>query len=462
MRVFGFLLVLGAVTWGAVQLAENPGSVAITWQGYRITSSVGVLLLLVAAIAVLWAFLSGIWRWLRTSPGRFIAGRASRRRERGYRLLTEGLVAAAAGDAKAARKLGIKAGQMVQTPLNLLLLAQAAQLNGDESAARRYFQAMLDHAETEFLGLRGLIVQATKAGDWEAARDYARRAYGLRPDTEWLSSVLFDLDSRIGDWRAAQKTLEAAIKAKLIDPRDGPRRCAVVLAERARIAQADGNTVDALTLAREAHKIDPGLVAATAIAAGLLALQGKARASAKLIEAGWKCGPHPDLARAYMAIAPDETALARTGRFERLHALNPSDAESRIALAEAALEADLWGEAQRHLEAAVSERPTQRVYRLLASLEERRGGNPEAVRQWLLRAASAVAGAAWLCEKCGAADEQWRARCGACDAFDSLAWKLPPTSAPADAALAVESPALAISAHIELPSAAIDATSRQE
>jgi HemY protein len=443
MRAFGFLLVLAALTWGAVQLADNPGQVAIIWQGYRINFSVGVLLLLVAAIAVLWATLSRLWRWLRSGPGRFMENRASRRREQGYRLLTQGLVAAAAGDAKAAHQIGAQAGRLVQTPLNLLLLAQAAQLNGDEAAARRYFEAMLEHSETEFLGLRGLIVQATKTGDWETARAHARRAYGLRPETEWLSSVLFDLEARAGDWRAAQKTLEAAVRAKLVDPHDAPRRRAVVLAERARAAQ---NSEDALIFAREAHKLDPGLVAATALAAGLLAAQGKARAATKMVEAGWTCGPHPDLARAYTAIAPDEPALERTRRFERLHALNPDHPESRIALAEAALEAELWGEARRHLEAAATERPTQRVYRLLAALEERQGAdslddkgdlddggtmiNEEAMRQWLLRAASAAPAAAWLCSKCGAASDQWRARCAGCGAFDSLDWKLPPTVAP--------------------------------
>ena len=321
---------------------------------------------------------------------------------------------------------------------------------------------MLAHGETEFLGLRGLIVQATKTGDWEAARRHARRAYGLRPETEWLSSVLFDLEARAGDWRAAQKTLEAGIKAKLVDPHHAPRRRAVVLAERARMAQSEGADDDALALARAAHKLDHGLVAATAMAARLLAAQGKARAAAKLVETGWKCGPHPDLAHAYATIAPDEPALERTRRFERLHALNPDHPESRIALAEAALEAELWGEARRHLEAAVGERPTQRVYGLLATLEERQGGDTEAVRRWLLRAANATPGAAWLCGKCGTASDHWRARCNACDAFDSLAWKLPPTTPARATGDGIESLAPAAQASLEPPSPAVDAASGRE
>lgn len=432
LRTLAYLVALGLLTWGAAELADNPGTVAIRWQGYAISTSVGVLLLLVAATAVLWAFVYHLWRWLRAGPGRFMAGRAARRRERGYQVLTKGLVAVAAGDPKAAQRYGRKAGQLIDNPLNLLLLAQAAQLNGDEAAARRFFERMLEHPETEFLGLRGLIVQATKAGDWQAARGYARRAYGLSPDTEWVSSALFDLEVRAGDWRAAQRTLEAAAKSKLIGVGEAPRRRAVVLAERARGARAMGADDDALALAREAHKLAPELIAAAALAASLLAAQGKARAAAKLVEAAWARSPHPDLARAYGEIAAGEPALERARRFERLHRLNPDHPESHLAMAQAALDAELWGAARRHLEAVAGARPSQRVFRLLASVEERAGGGgndaAEAVRGWLLRAASAPPDSAWLCATCGAASAEWSARCAACGGFDSLDWKSPPAT----------------------------------
>ncbi len=429
MRILAFIVAVVALAVAGAWLADHPGDVAIRWQGWAITTSVGVLLLLVAGVAVLWALTYQSWRWLRAGPRRFRDNRAARRRERGYQALTKGLVAVAAGDARAAQRFGKEAGQLVENPLNLLLLAQAAQLDGDETKARRHFGAMLEHDETEFLGLRGLIVQATKAGDWEAARDYARRAYALRPETEWVNSALFDLEARAGDWRAAQKALESAARHKHLNAAEVPRRRAVVLAERARAMRAGGSDDDALALAREAHKLAPGLVAATALAAELLAAQGKRRAASRLVEDGWKRAPDPELARAFAAIAPGETAIERVKRFERLHQSNPGHPESHIALAEAALEAELWGSARAHLEAAAQERPTQRVFRLLATVEERETGDAEAVRAWLLRAASAAGDAAWLCGKCGAVSAEWGARCTACDGFDSLAWRVPPMPA---------------------------------
>jgi HemY protein len=466
LRNLVFLIALGALIWGAVQLADNPGDVVIRWQGYAITTTVGVLLLLVAAVAVLWAFIYHLWRWLRAGPGRFMAGRDARRKERGYQVLTKGLVAVAAGDSKEAQRLGRKAGQLVDNPLNLLLLAQAAQLGGDEAAAQRHFKAMLDHPETEFLGLRGLIVQATKAGDWNAARDYARRAYALHPETEWVSAALFDLDVRAGDWRAAQKTLESATRSKLVTKMDAPRRRAVVLTERAKAARARGAVGDAVALAREAHKLAPDLIAASAMAAELMALEGKGRAAAKLVEAAWKLAPHPDLARAFAAVVPSETVLARTRRFEQLHQLNPDHGESLLAVAGAALEAALWGEARRHLEQAAARRPSQQVYRMLAAVEERDEGAPEAVRGWLLKAASAPPDAAWLCDSCGAAAAEWSARCDACGGFDSLAWKTPASpGAPGTVATEADelsADTLALSSPRENPSGPVDAASGQE
>ena len=428
IRVLGYLLALALASWAAVWLADHPGRVVLRWRDYELATSVAVLAVAVAVVAAFWALIYHFWRWLRGGPRRFGENRAAKRQARGYRALTQGLVAAAAGDVKATRTAAREAGRLVANPLNLVLLAQAAQLAGDEDGARRHFEAMLEHPETAFLGLRGLMVQATKAGDWERALEHARRAHALRPDAEWAVSALFDLETRIGDWTGAQKALESAARHKLIDGDTVSRRRAVVLAERARAAE--GRDAEALALAREAHKLAPELVAAAVLAAERLAAAGKTRAAAKAIERSWARHPRPDLARAYLDLAPDETAMRRVKRVERLAALAPDAAESRLAHAEAALAAELWGIARHHLEAVAGQRPSQRVYRLLAIVEEHEGGDAAAVRDWLMRAASAPPDAAWVCRECGAVAADWHARCPSCATFDGLEWKVPPVALP--------------------------------
>ena len=89
LRALAFIAGLVVVTWAAVWLADHPGDVAIHWQGYAVSTTVGVLALAVAAIAIVWALVYRFWHWLRAEPRRLRAGRVSRRRERGYRALTE-------------------------------------------------------------------------------------------------------------------------------------------------------------------------------------------------------------------------------------------------------------------------------------------------------------------------------------------------------------------------------------
>ncbi|MFQ5985226.1 MAG: heme biosynthesis protein HemY [Alphaproteobacteria bacterium] len=425
-RLLGFVLVLAGLTLGAVWLADHPGEVSLYWQGYRIATSVTVLAAAAAAVGLVAALLYQLWRSLRRGPRRFIRGRTLRRQRQGYRALTQGLVAVAAGDVREARRLARRADGLLDEPaLTHLLSAQAAQLAGDEAGAERCFTAMLDDPETRLLGLRGLIVQATRAGDWEQALDLARRAYAMRPNTSWVATALFELQARAGRWDEAEKTLAAAMRSKLISPDHGPRHRAVVLAERARTARARGRAGDALKFARQAHRLAPGLVPPAALAAELLAKQGNGRAAARIVEESWTRTPHPDLADAYAAIGSGETPIQRVQRLERLGEARPSHEETRVALAKAALAAKLWGEARRHLDAAVEQEPTARVFRLLAELEEKEHGDGAAARRWLVRAANAPPDPAWVCNRCGAAADDWAGRCPACAAFDSLKWRSP-------------------------------------
>ena len=62
--------------------------------------------------------------------------------------------------------------------------------------------------------------------------------------------------------------------------------------------------------------------------------------------------------------------MKRLKRLEHLVDLAPDAVEGRVAAAEAALAAEMWGRARGHLEAAAATTPTSRVFRLFAQLEE--------------------------------------------------------------------------------------------
>ena len=432
-RLLFYIVGLAILIAAAVWLADRPGSVSIRWGDYLITTSVAILVLVAVVLAAVVAVLYRFWIWLRKGPGRLRKSMVQHRREKGYESLTRGLVALAAGDSSEARRHASRADAMLdRPPLTLLLSAQAAQLDGDVKTANETFEAMLERPETEFLGLRGLMVEALRRGDDAAARGYAERAHKLRPDAVWAADALFELETRGGDWRAAQRTLESAIDRRTLGRPAGKRRRAVVLVERAREALTDLRRADAIKLAREAHAEAPDLVPGAVLLADLLSDEQKFRPAAKAIEETWSLKPHPDLAAAYLRAGRDESQIAAYQRLQKLVKAAPNALEGHIAAARAALDAALTGEARRHLEDASRIEATHRIARLYVELEEK-DKHAEAAQEWLRKAADAPPDEAWQCGRCGHVPEAWAPVCPHCGAFDSIDWTRPHAVAPAAA-----------------------------
>ncbi len=413
----------------AVWIVERPGTVTVEWLGWRLEeASVGLLILAAAVLVVIASLIYHGWRVLRGTPGGISRKLAGNKRQRGYKALSQGMAAVAAGDAAEAARCARRAETLLaEPPLTRLLQAQAAQLNGDEDAARRYFQEMLEVPDTRFLGLRGLINQALKGGDDALALDYLRKARDLRPKAPWVLTTLFELAERQGELALADQALEAAGRIKALPAPESAHKRAVLALLKAQEREAAGDSDGARKEARRARKLAPDLLPAYLTLARLALAAGRAREAQKILEDAWSRSPHPELATLYRLSLADIEPIEALRRLERLAARNASHPESHIALAEAALAAKLWGQGRRHLGAIADDLATARVCRLWAALEESENGPGEAVRHWLERSLAAPPDALWLCDTCGTQAYAWRAHCGHCGTFDSLTWRPPRT-----------------------------------
>jgi HemY protein len=428
IRTLIWFAVAGVAMLAAVWLAERPGSVTVQWRGWRLDTSVGVLFVSVLVLILIGVALWLLYRWIMGAPGALIEGWGESRRRKGYRELTQGLAAVAAGDGVEAQRHAKRAEQLLsEPPLTLLLSAQAAQLNGDREAATRAFKAMLEDDETAFVGLRGLIAQSLRDGNQQQALAYAQRAFSLRPQTPWVVHSLFDMQAQTGQWKAAQETLETGMRQKVVTPDRGRTLRALLLVERSRTIEHDGKDQEALTIAREAFGLAPERIAVACRLAELQIKTGNARQAMKTLEKTWSLAPHPDLTDLYIKASGESDPLKRVGIVRRLAAQKPDDLESNLALAQATLDAGLWGEARRYLDAAGGSNPTVRVCRLMAEVEERAQSDQAKVHDWLSRAAHAPADKAWRCSACHAHHESWRSVCESCGAFGTLHWRAPGT-----------------------------------
>ncbi|HYD29859.1 MAG TPA: heme biosynthesis HemY N-terminal domain-containing protein [Azospirillaceae bacterium] len=425
IRALWFIVKLAVVVAAAIWLAERPGTVALDWEGWNVAMPFGVFVLV--ALAALAAAALG-YRYLRALghlPGRMRRASGRRKRERGYKALTQGMVAVAAGDAAAATRFARQADVLLKDPpLTMLLSAQAAQLNGDEDAARRYFKAMLERPETAFLGTRGLLTQALRHGEQHDALELARRANQLQPRTPWVLLTLTDLEARAGDWAAAEQTLQQAINAGAVPAAEGRHRRAALLVERSIEAEARGRSEAAVTHAQTAVDLEPGFAPAVARLSRLQVKAGRPKRGAKAIEKAWRLAPHPLLADAYTEMLTAYDPQVRYRMMQKLVSSHPG-VEAELVLARAAMDTGEWTDARAHLNRALTEEPSARVLRLMAELEEAEHANPDGARDWLAKAAGAPPSPAWTCRECGDVKMEWRALCRNCGGVDSLEWKVP-------------------------------------
>lgn len=426
-----FLAALCAAVLAVVWFVQNPGDVTLEWRGWRLDTSVGVLLVAVGLVAVVAAVVYRFWRFLRRAPSEIGAAWRLRRQRKGYAALGSGMVAVAAGDAAEARRSARRAEALLDgsTPLTGLLSAQSAQLDGDEKAAERFFTDMMNDPETRFLGLRGLLTQALKAGRRTRALELAREAYALRPSSEWVAETLFDLQSGTTAWLDAARTNDEMARQRLIEKPLAERHRAVIAYELSREAAAAGDGAAALKELKTATDLAPDLVPAVTALMHRFTASGQQRKAVALAEKVWARYPHPDIPAPYAEARKATDGLARVKAAERLAAINAEHVESHLALAHAALDAALWGEARKHLQAAGAGdglEPPARVCRMMAELEERENGDLAKAREWLVRAGSAPADPRWVCASCGNAVDVWTAHCGNCKTFDGYAWRVPP------------------------------------
>ena len=439
-RLILFVALAVSVAYAAARFASEPGTLILTIRGGQWETSVGVAVLgvaalVIAAIVVFWLVSS-----LFGAPKRIRAWRRRRRSEKGLKALARGMVAVAAGDAGGASRQAKRAGHLLDAaPLTLLLSAQAAQL-GDDRAAENYFREMLSRPDTEFLGLRGLLLQAGRQGDGAAALTYARRAAELRPDSSWVQRSVFELSVKAGLWADAEGALRRAIRRGAIDRETGARHRAAVFLQQSADAQRRDYGEEARNLARKAHRAAPEFIPAALRLATLEGEAGRMRQARRAIERAWRVSPHPELAAAYGAFvkagegeSEESAALARVQGLRRLLEIRPGDPEGHLAMAEVALAAKLWGEARSHLDQAreyydrpeTAEEPPARLYRLYAQSEEEGAGDTAAAARWLGLAGEAGADGRWLCADCGHGYASWAPSCPGCQSFDTLHWGRP-------------------------------------
>jgi HemY protein len=296
-------------------------------------------------------------------------------------------------DAATAQARAVRAKTLLgETPLVLLLTAEAARLAGDAETAAVHFEKLTADKALGFAGHHGLLRHSLAVADHDKAAVHATTAARKFPGSAWVQKQRLHLAVAQKHWAdglaftndPAEIAALGSAAAQVADPRQGVK------------------------LAQAALRAVPGFAPALVAYAAALRALGKERAARGVLKNGFKGNPHPLIAAAY--VAGFGTPIERAQAAQSLAAVAPAQGESALIQAQTALAADLPGEARRHAHDAIAAGMTDaRPLAVLAALE----GKP----------APAAPVPGWICEACNTKSENWVPVCPHCQKLGGMAWR---------------------------------------
>lgn len=432
-RFLVFLLVVLGLALLFAWISDNPGMVFLQWDwlaaqmgrpgeevGIPLTLALAILVGLIISVMIVWSIVRNIMG----APSGISKYFDNRKREKGYKALSQGLIAASSGDASTARRLTRESQKFLGAdPLVSLLGTQTAILEGKREEACENFKAMLADDSTRMVALRGLFMEAERRGEVEAARHYAQEASKTDSSLPWAGNAKLRYAALDGDWDTAIRALDSNRSAGLVT-RDEAKRLKTVLLTGKALAKEAEEPEYAATLSKQAHKLMKDFVPAAVTYARVATRNGDTRSAKKVIEATWKLNPHPELAEAYDVVIAGDSVQERLKRAQRLAKLVPDHAESAMAVASAAIAASEWTLARSALEPILTTAtPTERACLLMADIEEGEHGDKGRTRDWLSRAVNAERNPAWVAGS--HVSDEWMPISPITGELDAFEWKVP-------------------------------------
>lgn len=388
-KIILYVVSLAVLVTVSVWFADEPGNVTVDWLGWRLDTSVAMLFILVAGLLVIGTFLVRVWSTLVGAGRAYKDSRKDKRIEKGLQSLMSGFAGIRGGDALVAQKATREASSAFPNhDIVRLLRQQTANVLGDITTASAEARELLSDQTTELAALRDLTEIATSAGDLDGALAHAERALTSKAAPRWALKRVLDLQVALGKWGDLATTLDRKDAPSLVGGADQPRLHAEACIRAGGLALANQESAAAIKWARKALSAEPSRSEAAAILARGLMAEGKLKKAGSELEKAWAKNPHANVLAAYLQLAPGEAALERAGRIEKLVAGNLDHPESRLAQAEASLNAELWGQARSRLELLLDKGTSTPIRTkaagLMAQVEIGESGDTKAATQCLI------------------------------------------------------------------------------
>ena len=329
IRTILFLLLISALSLGISWLADVPSSVVIDWANYHIETSVLLLIAVIAVLSLLfWIIYVIIFAIIRL-PRVWLKSRLAKRQSLGLQYLTETFVAISTQDvALAKKKLSLTQQYIPNQPLVLILAAQLAKLEGNESQSRLYLEKMLTTEGAEIIALRSLIEKSLQNNDKESALNYAEKAIAIKPQDSWIITTLVRIYAKYGRIQDGMRLLDLSLRKKYITKEIYNREKSSLLYENALLLVSQNRHDFAIAILQEALRKLPDFIDATTLLAGLYIRNSEFKQAIKVIGEAWKISPQPALTKLLLECLQKDKKMS--AYIKKIVQINPTHQESLI------------------------------------------------------------------------------------------------------------------------------------
>ena len=382
MRGLVWFLLVAAVAVGLALLARvNEGYVLIVAPPYRIELSLALsLILLVASFALVYSMIRLAAHTVRL-PAYVAAFRQRQRHSQAEEALRGAWQAYLEGRFGRAQRLAARAFELDEAPsLAALLAARSAHFLRD-AERRDLWLARAEGAPDEARFAR-LTTQAELLLDerrFEEARVVLRELYASSPRHVATLRMLLRAEQGLQNWDEVPRLVQMLEKRGAITG-DTARQLTVT----ATVENLKKKAFDAAQVRHfwrsvgDESKAEPRVAAA---AARLFIRLDDCRTAHALIVRALNRDWNDDLALLYSE-CNDADSLTRLQQAETWLAARPRNASLLLTLGRLCIQQELWGKAQRYLEASLTEQPTRAAHTELARMLDHIGRTEDAHRHY--------------------------------------------------------------------------------
>ena len=433
LKILKLIIFISIIWYLSEFFSEDPGVTSINWMEWGIQIPTDRLIIIIILFSVILIFIDRIWLAFLNLPKATFRRFESNNNKKVEQKLVKAFLLASHGEFEAAAKEAAlvskntkdkNLGKLLNTHLDVFNNINKNS-NNNEQLSRNYFKRLTDEPSTAFVGHLALMRQAIfDKKDLNEIINEGVKALKFEPKSKQILEVLLFSYAKQKDISNSLVYLNKLKKMNYIDENIYKNISSDLNYLKALDYLEDEKRNLATNHLKEAFKQKPSHIEVSIKLSGLLRGIGSKTKSTNQLEKTFLLTANPDVLEELSKKWNLKTSGSRVSK--AINLLNKKSSQKikndlKIEVACFAVSEKIWGEAEKLLKDIPEDKLTIKAYQALADIAGSQN-NPEVVKNYLKKAASAKEGYNYFCYSCGNKNHNWELHCPKCDLLSTIEW----------------------------------------